>query len=152
MRLVNLLINYLRILILNMKGNEVSYHSKIWKNVIVHGSNLVIRKNSGIGDNVVIWANDRVYIGKGVLVAANSVISSAGHPTSLGAKQEVVSEPISINDNCWIGANSTILPGVSMGADTIVAAGSVVNKKANIFLIEGKVIVGGVPVRKIKNV
>jgi serine acetyltransferase len=55
-------------------------------------------------------------------------------------------KPIVIGNNCWIGANAVILPGVEIGDHTIVAAGAVVTKS----FPEGDCIVGGVPARVIK--
>jgi acetyltransferase-like isoleucine patch superfamily enzyme len=52
-----------------------------------------------------------------------------------------------IRRNAWIGANSTILPGVTVGENAIVAAGSVVTKD-----VEANTIVGGVPAKKIKDI
>ena len=52
-----------------------------------------------------------------------------------------------IRRNAWIGANSTILPGVTVGENAIVAAGSVVTKD-----VEANTIAGGVPAKKIKDI
>jgi acetyltransferase-like isoleucine patch superfamily enzyme len=51
-----------------------------------------------------------------------------------------------IEDDCWVGANSIILPGVTIGQGSIIAAGSVVTKDVEAFSI-----VGGVPAKKIKD-
>lgn len=56
------------------------------------------------------------------------------------------SKPIAIGDNCWLGSNVTILPGVELGDHTIVAAGAVVSKSFR----QGNVIIGGVPAKVIK--
>jgi len=97
--------------------------------------------NNGVGDVVI---GDRTRIGLGctligpvrvgndVRVAQNVVISGLNH------KYEDVSQPISeqgvttnrivIEDECWIGANSVILPGVTIGKHAVVSAGSVVRR------------------------
>lgn len=54
-------------------------------------------------------------------------------------------EPIKIGDGCWIGANSTILGGVTIGAGSVVAAGAVVVRD-----IEENCVYAGVPARKVK--
>ena len=54
--------------------------------------------------------------------------------------------PIIINDDVWIGANVTILPGVHVGVKSIIAAGAIVTKD-----VEPYSIVDGVPVKKIEN-
>jgi len=55
--------------------------------------------------------------------------------------------PIHIKKNAWIGANATILPGVTIGKNAVVAAGSVVNKN-----VPDHTIVGGIPAKIIKNI
>ena len=55
--------------------------------------------------------------------------------------------PITVGDNVWIGANVSVLPGVSIGSDTIIGAGSVVNKD-----IPDGVIAAGVPCRVIRRI
>ena len=55
------------------------------------------------------------------------------------------SKPVNIGDDVWIGGNVTILPGVNIGNNVIIAAGAVVTKD-----IPDNCVVGGVPARKIK--
>lgn len=55
--------------------------------------------------------------------------------------------PIAIEDDCWIGARATILPGVVIGKGSIVAAGAVVTKDVGEYCV-----VGGVPASFIKKV
>ena len=55
--------------------------------------------------------------------------------------------PITVGDNVWIGANVSVLPGVSIGSNTIIGAGSVVNKD-----IPDGVIAAGVPCRVIRRI
>jgi maltose O-acetyltransferase len=143
------LVNFLKKLSLNLKGSSVDYSSTLWKNVIIHGNKLRLGSNSGIGDNVVIWANDEVVIGNNVLIAANTVITSAGHPLNKKYRSKIIKEPVIIEDFCWIGANCTILPGVRLKKNTIVAAGSVVHKSINESL-EENILIGGIPAQIIK--
>lgn len=59
----------------------------------------------------------------------------------------VKTDPIIIEDNCWLATNCTILPGVRIGPHTVVAAGAVVTKS----FIDGNVVLGGVPARVVKH-
>ena len=92
--------------------------------------NLYIGDHSFIGaGNVIIGP---VEIGNRVMTAQNVVISGMNHsyedistPPTL---QKVTTNPIKIYDNVWIGANSVILPGITIGRHSVVGAGSVVTK------------------------
>lgn len=92
--------------------------------------NLYIGDHSFIGaGNVIIGP---VEIGNRVMTAQNVVISGMNHsyedidtPPTL---QKVSTNPIKIHDNVWIGANSVILPGITIGRHSVVGAGSVVTK------------------------
>ena len=74
---------------------------------------------------------------------------AATHPTDVVQRRAGVeiAKPVVIGDDCWIGGNSIILPGVTIGRGVTVAAGSVVTKN-----IEPYVVVAGNPAKKIKDV
>ena len=81
-----------------------------------------------------------IKIGKGVFIAPNVGIITANHdPKKLD--KHMPGRPVEIADNCWIGMNSIILPGVHLGQGTIVGAGAVVTKS----FPQGKVVLAGNP-------
>lgn len=71
-----------------------------------------------------------VTIGNGVLLAPGVVIATASHPLSATkrAAGEEFALPITIGNNVWLGANSTVCPGVTIGDNVVIGAGSVVSK------------------------
>ncbi|MFF1530277.1 sugar O-acetyltransferase [Cellulomonas sp. NPDC058312] len=83
-----------------------------------------------------------VTIGDHCMIGPNTVISTVGHPlTPQGRRDKLaVATPVTIGDDVWIGANCTILPGVTIGDRVIVAAGAVVSRK-----IPNDTTVAGVP-------
>jgi acetyltransferase-like isoleucine patch superfamily enzyme len=85
-----------------------------------------------------------VRIGNRVLIAAHVVITSRGHPVALPRYGKTEDAPISIEDDVWIGAGAIILPGITIGAGSIVAAGAVVTRS-----VERYTIVAGVPAKPI---
>lgn len=87
----------------------------------------------------------KIYIGENCEIAPNCGLITTNHDfKNLSVHQE--GKDIVIGDNCWIGMNSVILPGVILGKRTIVGAGSVVTKNFK----EGNVIIAGVPAVIIK--
>jgi acetyltransferase-like isoleucine patch superfamily enzyme len=92
-----------------------------------------------------IQAINGIEIGKNVRIGPGVKIVSSSHDVydfDLHTKDS----PIIIGDNCWLAANSVILPGVELGEHTIVAAGAVVNKSFK----DGNCVLGGVPAKVIK--
>lgn len=95
-----------------------------------------------------------VYIGKNVSIAPYCTLvtcSSANNGTSINqipyvAETLTKMASITIEDNVWIGANVTILPGVTIGTHSVIGAGSVVTKDVDPFCIYA-----GVPAKKIRN-
>lgn len=85
-----------------------------------------------------------ITIGRGTYIAPNVGIITANHLLS-DLSQHSGGQPVTIGENCWIGMNSVILPGVVLGPRTIVGAGSVVTKS----FIEGGVTIAGSPARPI---
>lgn len=109
-----------------------------------------------IGDNVLIGRNDTILcansieIGNDCMLAANIFISDENHGTDLssGKRYEcnsIVTERVCIGKNCWIGEKAIILPGVTIGDNAIIGAGSVVTKN-----IPANVVAVGNPARVIK--
>ncbi|MBZ4646317.1 MAG: capsular polysaccharide synthesis enzyme [Clostridia bacterium] len=89
--------------------------------------------------------NAEIYIGKGTYIAPNVGIITVNHNIKdLDTYQD--GEDIIIGERCWIGMNSMILPGVELGNNTIVGAGSIVTKS----FTEGNLIVAGNPARIVK--
>ncbi len=96
-----------------------------------------------IGRMTTIEVVKSVNIGKNCLISPCVYITDHNHSTKTGKpmfRQPCKSAPVEIGDDVWIGANSVILPGVTIGRGAVVAAGAVVNKD-----VPPLAIVGGVP-------
>ncbi len=110
-------------------------------------------KNITIGDDVyinfgsVILDCGQVVIGSGTLIGPNVGIFSGNH--TLDAEERaaggLVPKDIRIGERVWIGGNVSIVPGVSIGSDTVIAAGSVVTRD-----IPGSVLAAGNPCRVLR--
>ena len=104
------------------------------------GKNVFINHACSFLDLGGITIEDDVQIGPRVnLVTEN-------HPLNPKQRKDLILQSIHIKKNVWIGAAATILPGVSIGENAIVAAGAVVNRD-----VAANTIVGGVPAKFIKN-
>lgn len=113
-----------------------------------YSPNLVIGNDVGIGYNFQCLITDDCYIGDNTLMASNILITTENHgnnPNAIYAKQPLMSRKVSIGNNCWIGEKVIILPGVHLGDNVIVAAGSIVTKSFN-----SNSIIGGNPAKYIK--
>jgi len=100
-----------------------------------------------IGEFTHIRAKGGVRIGSGVLIAANVTITSRGHRVELPRWGVTADAPVAIEDDVWIGAGAIVLPGVTIGRGSVVAAGAVVAADVPPFTV-----VGGVPAKTIKPV
>ena len=78
-----------------------------------------------------------------VLVAANVQLISNNH--DLYDHQILTCKPVVLKRNCWIGAGATILPGVTVGENAVVGAGSVVTRD-----VEANTVIVGNPARVVK--
>lgn len=80
--------------------------------------------------NLTLVDDTHIYIGDNTLIAPNVVIATAGHPVlpELRAKALQFNMPVHIGKNCWLGAGVIVLPGVTIGDNTVVGAGTVVTK------------------------
>ena len=109
------------------------------------GKNVTIGNNVSIMYNLLCMAGGGVFIEDGALIAANCSLISNNH--DFYERAILTCKPVVIKRNAWIGAGSTILPGVTIGENAIVAAGSVVTKD-----VAANTVVGGVPAKFIKNI
>lgn len=126
------------------------------------GQGIIVRKNAYIGNGRRLHIEPgaelgerchvvgRITIGKDVLMGPEVVIMATSHrydrtDISIRSQGEADEGPVAIGDDVWIGTRAIILPGVSIGAHSIIAAGAVVTKSFGDYSI-----IGGVPARRIK--
>ena len=140
--MINKVISKLERWFLNWKTAQIkSAFKHCGKNVSVDATcQIIYPQNFEIGDNSLIAPYTTVYsafgvtVGKNCLISSNCGISSINHVINSDDRhrddQENVkySKPVVINDNVWIGMNVCILPGVSIGKNSIIGSGSVVTK------------------------
>lgn len=114
-----------------------------------YGFNIHTKGFTFINYNCVILDTSPVNIGKGVFIAPGVCIACSGHAIHPRQRAEGIgtSKPITIEDNVWIGANSTVCGGVTIGKGSIIGAGSVVNKD----IPEGVIAVGN-PCRVLRKI
>ncbi len=95
-----------------------------------YGSNITIGRNTFANTNLTILDGARVTIGDNVFIAPNVGIYTAGHPLDVATRNKGIeyARPVTIGDNVWIGAGTSILPGVTIGEGCVIGAGSVVNR------------------------
>lgn len=95
-----------------------------------YGFNISIGENFYTNHNVTILDGARVTFGDNVFIAPNCVFSTAGHAIDSEQRNKglEIALPITVGDSVWFGANVSVLPGVTVGSNTIIGAGSVVTK------------------------
>lgn len=114
-----------------------------------YGYNIEIGENFYSNHNLVILDGAKVKIGDNVFIGPNCCITTAGHPIDIEERNSGLeyAYPIIIEDNVWIGAGVNILPGVTIGKNTTIGAGSVVNND-----IPENVIAAGNPCKVIRKI
>ena len=112
------------------KNSSIQINGKV---SIFYGTELILYEESKliIGNNTFINSNSSIRCKKNIVIGNNcaiahgvSIMDSNYHKINGKIKEE----PVIIEDNVWIGANSVILSGVTIGKGSIIAAGTIVNK------------------------
>jgi acetyltransferase-like isoleucine patch superfamily enzyme len=99
----------------------------------------------GLGMGCHIDGRNGIKFGKNVWIGPRVSVISMNHDPN-DYHRYVKCDPIVIGDNCWLGANSVILPGVELGTHTVVAAGSVVTRSFK----DSNQVLAGVPAQVVK--
>lgn len=110
------------------------------------GKNIHIGKNVFINMGCKFQDQGGIYIGDGALIGHNVVLATLNHAMSPEDRASMIPAPIRIGKRVWIGANATVLPGVTIGDGAIVAAGAVVTKD-----VPENTVVAGVPAVPIRH-
>ena len=106
-------------------------------------------KNVYANFNLTLVDDTDIYVGDGTMFGPNVVVASAGHPILpiLREKAFQYNFPVNIGKNCWIGAGVVLVPGVSVGDNTVIGAGSVVTRD-----IPANVVAVGNPCRVLREI
>lgn len=141
-------INEVRAILSEIIGNEVDESTKIFPPFYTNfgrftqlGKHVFINHACSFLDMGDITLEDHVMIGPQVKLITEN------HPLDPEDRRALIGKPILIKRNAWIGAGATILPGVTVGENAVVAAGAVVSKD-----VAANTVVGGVPAKFIKNI
>ena len=118
-------------------GNNVSVGEKFH---CEYGKNIFVGNDVIVGPNCIFIDNEKINIGNCIMLAPNVQIYTAYHPV-LPEERYILerdaddpiyfntcADPVEIKDGVWIGGGAIILPGVTIGKNSIIGAGSVVNK------------------------
>lgn len=93
-----------------------------------YGYNMSIGKGAYINFNCSFIDDGKITIGRETMFGANVTIATVGHPIDPKMRDYMYTAPVTIGENCWIGAGVTICPGVTIGDNSVIGAGSVVTK------------------------
>lgn len=111
------------------------------------GKNITVGKNVFINTGCRFQDQGGIRIGDHVLIGHNVVLATLNHDFAPYNRATMHPAPIHIEDRVWIGANATVVPGITIGENSIVAAGAVVTKD-----VPPNTIVGGVPAKVLKRI
>lgn len=112
------------------------------------GNEIRVGKNVFINQNCTFYDLGGLDIGDDVMIGPNVSIITTGHPLEPSQRRAVtIGNPIVIEKNVWIAAGATIIGGVTVGENSVVAAGAVVTKD-----VPPNTLVGGNPARVIRSI
>lgn len=112
-----------------------------------YGKNVHLGKNVFININNYFMDGSTITIGDNVFIGPSCGFYTATHPLDYKARNEGLEKalPIVVGDNCWFGANVSVMPGVTIGEGCVIGAGAVVTRD-----MPANSVIGGVPAQVIK--
>jgi acetyltransferase-like isoleucine patch superfamily enzyme len=112
------------------------------------GGDISVGRNGFVNQNCTFYDLGGLDIADDVMIGPNVSIITSGHPLEPSERRAfVIAKPIVIERNVWIAAGATIIGGVTVGENSVVAAGSVVTKD-----VPPNTLVGGNPARVIRSI
>lgn len=112
------------------------------------GSDIRVGRNVFVNQNCTFYDLGGLDIGDNVMIGPNVSLITSGHPIEPSKRRDgVIAKPIKIEQNVWIGAGATVIGGVTVGENSVVAAASVVTKD-----VPRNMLVGGNPARIIRSI
>ncbi len=110
------------------------------------GKNITIGRYVFINSGCRFQDQGGITIGDGSLIGHNAVLATLNHGLAPEERHDLFPAPIHIGKNVWLGANVTVLPGVTIGDNAVIAAGAVVTKD-----VPENTVAAGVPARVIRS-
>ena len=111
------------------------------------GRNIHIGKGVFVNSGCRFQDQGGIYLGDGVLIGHNVVLATLNHVLDPEHRGDLIHGSIHIGRRFWVGSNATVLAGVTIGDDSVVAAGAVVTRD-----VPPGVVVGGVPAKIIRTI
>lgn len=112
-----------------------------------YGRNIKIGKNVFINSGCCFQDQGGIEIGDDVLIGQQVVIATLNHDLDPSKRKSMLPAPVKIGNRVWIGAHATVLPGVTVGDNAVVAAGAVVTRD-----VPSNAVAAGVPAKVIKKI
>lgn len=114
-----------------------------------YGKNIHFGKNVFVNFNNYFMDGADITIGDNVFIGPFCGFYTASHPIDYKKRNMGLGKalPIIVGDNCWIGANVSVMPGVKIGSGCVIGAGSIVSKD-----IPDNSVAAGVPAKVIRNI
>jgi len=135
-----------RTLFSDIIGSKIDESTTIFAPVYVNfGRFITVGKNVFINHACSFLDMGGITIEDDVLIGPKVNLITENHPLDPSERRSLITNPIVIKRKAWIGAGATILPGVTIGENAVVAAGAVVSKD-----VPANTVVGGIPAKFIK--
>ncbi|MCK1269274.1 MULTISPECIES: putative colanic acid biosynthesis acetyltransferase [unclassified Bradyrhizobium] len=135
-----------RRLVLILFGAKIAKTARVYSSVDVwYPPNLEVEEHSTIGPRVICYSQDRIVIGKRVIISQGSHLCTGSHDIN-DANFQLITKPIVISDNAWIAAECFVGPGVNVGEGAVLGARGVAFRDLNSWTVYT-----GNPAQAIKN-
>jgi len=112
-----------------------------------YGRHISLGKGTYVNVNCNFIDDGQITVGEGVLFGPAVTIATVGHPINPALREYMYCDPVTIGNNCWIGAGSILCPGVTIGDNSVIGAGSVVTRD-----VPAGVVAAGNPCRVVREI